>query len=521
MGRTWGQPFQTEAMADLTRQLGFAPAAQRARQVEAAERLHDELDPDTTYPFSFVVYRVTGARRPAGEEEVFLVGTSAAHDLRLMIDRLSRTVELAEPAGGVVSPSELAAAWGTSVKTITRWRSAGLRWRWMPGPGGSGHRVVICRSAAEAFEQGVGRGRIDRAAAFSRIDDATQARMLDQARRLAARRGATLNRVARQLADEHGRGLETVRQLLQRHDRDHPDDAVFPAHHGPLTPQQRADIEQAYRRGVDATELAERFGRSLSTVYRVVSEARARRLLAEPIEWVELSVFSRDDAEAVILRQRFGDVDWTAGQPVIAPDPQGLPAWLVEAGTRATLTAERSRSLLVRMNYLKRRAGRMRDELSAREPSTRLMHRIETWLGEVEASRRLVFMAHLPRLLAVARRQWQSTPSARRRGMTHWVALGVAALDEAIVSYDPSRTQPFDAYLVNRLLQRYTPKATARDAGRSPVATDEDALRQRFVAMGLAPPAVSNTDPTADPTTDPAADPGITHPPRTPDPPAA
>jgi len=492
MGRTWGQSFQTEAIADLTRQLGFAPAAQRVKQVQAAERLHDELAAETTYPFSFLVYRVTGTRPTADREEVFLVGKSAAHDLRLLIDRLSRTVSLAEPAGGVVTPGELAEELGASVKTITRWRSAGLRWRWMLEPGGARHRVVICRSAVEAFRRRDGAGRIERAATFSRTDEATVGRMLDEARRLAGKKGATLNRVARHVAERHGRGLETVRQIIQRHDRERPELAIFPDRRGPLTDRQRRVIERAYRRGIEAPRLAERFGRSTSTVYRVISETRSARLRGLSIEWVDISVFDRADAEAVILRERFKDVDWTSGRPVDEPEASGTPAWLVRAATRATLSTERCRSLLVRYNYLKRRAAEQRDGLSAREPSAKRMDRIEGWLNEAEAVRRLVFASHLPRLLAVARRQWDSSPSARRRGMAAWVAMGADVLEASIESYNPSRTQPFDGYLVNRLLQAYARQSGPRrgDAGVEAV------LRRRLSAMGLVEPEDEPVSPT-------------------------
>ncbi|MEM0913957.1 MAG: hypothetical protein AAGK09_05030 [Planctomycetota bacterium] len=485
MSRTWGQPFHTEAMAGLARQLAFAPAEQRVRQVEAAERLHDELEPDTTYPMSFLVYRVTGTRRTAKSSDLLIVGSSAAHDLRLLIDRLSRTVTLDAPPDGVVSPGELARELGTSLKTITRWRSDGLRWRWMPGPGGGRHRVAVCRSAVAAFKRRVGDERVSRAASFSRTEPATVKRILADARRLARRRAASLNQVAQRIADAQGRGLETVRQIIQRHDRDHPDAAIFPDRQGPLTDRQRRVIERAHRIGIDAARIAERYGRSISTVYRVLAELRAERLRAREIGWVDLPVFDRPDAEAVILRQRFDAIDWTSGQPPIRPDGDALPDWLIDAATQPTLPADRCRSLLVRMNYLKRRASELRDALPPREPGKRAMDRIEGWLDEADAVRRLVFAAHLPRLLAVARRQWQSQASAGRARLIEWVATGAPVLDDAIASHNPSRTQPFDAYLVNRLLQAYAKAVSDKPSKARRRHAAEAALAERLTAMGL------------------------------------
>ncbi|MEM1208840.1 MAG: hypothetical protein AAGI54_06180 [Planctomycetota bacterium] len=485
MSRTWGQPFHTEAMAGLTRQLAFAPAEQRVRQVESAERLHDELEAETTYPMSFLVYRVTGTRRSAKLDELLIVGRSAAHDLRLLIDRLSRTVSLGEPLGGAVSPKDLAAELGTSLKTITRWRSGGLRWRWMPGEGGERHRVMICRSAVEAYTRSVGSERVARAASFTRTEPATVRRILADTRRLARRRAATLNQVAARVAELHGRGLETVRQIIQRHDRERPDEAIFPDRQGPLTDRQRRVIERAHGMGIEAARIAERYGRSLSTVYRVLAELRAERLRERPIAWVDLAVFDRPDAEAVILRQPFHAVDWTAGRSPIRPEADGLPDWLIGAATRPTLTADDCRSLLVRMNYLRRHAAELRDALPPREPGKRAMDRVEGWLDEADAVARLVYASHLPRLLAIARRQWQSQASAGAGYLVQWVALGAPVLQDAIATHNPSRTQPFDAYFVNRLLQAYARPTSGRAASAKQRRRAETELGDRLASMGL------------------------------------
>ncbi|MFW6031961.1 MAG: hypothetical protein ACOCTI_01145, partial [Phycisphaeraceae bacterium] len=94
--------FRSQPLADLARQLQFAPPGTRAEQVRRTERLHDEIEPERSYPLDFLVFRITGYRRD-WTDGTLLVGEAARPDLRLMIDRLSRSIELPQ---GTDEPSE-------------------------------------------------------------------------------------------------------------------------------------------------------------------------------------------------------------------------------------------------------------------------------------------------------------------------------------------------------------------------------------------------------------------------------
>ncbi len=262
-----------------------------------AEQFHDDLDPATAYPFAYLAFRLTGFRRDHGDDSL-LIGQALRPDLRLLIDQLSHGLDLPASDGDALTAPQLAARLNVSTKTLSRWRKAGLRWRWItvspPAPPSSStlsppsHNptaksppvarkvIAFTANAVEHFRQ-LHPERIDKAATFTQLTPAQRARLLQRARRLAAATDATFNQVAAHLSRRSGRALETIRLILEKHDRDHPGDQLFADRTGPLTPRQKRLISRAYRMGIHVGKLAERFRRSRATIYRVILDRRAAR----------------------------------------------------------------------------------------------------------------------------------------------------------------------------------------------------------------------------------------------------
>ena len=71
------------------------------------------------------------------------------------------------------------------------------------------------------------------------------------------------------------RSTETVRTTLKAYDREHPDRAIFPPSLAPLDEAAKGQIYRLYRRGVSAEVLAGQFGKTRSSIYRVINEMRA------------------------------------------------------------------------------------------------------------------------------------------------------------------------------------------------------------------------------------------------------
>src|SRR5437868_14870203 len=77
--------YKHEALMELAdQQVRFAPPPRRLEQLQRAERLLSELDPDKEYPYQFICYRVTDYR-PDAYADLLLGGQALVHDLGMLI----------------------------------------------------------------------------------------------------------------------------------------------------------------------------------------------------------------------------------------------------------------------------------------------------------------------------------------------------------------------------------------------------------------------------------------------------
>src|SRR3990170_1034726 len=120
--------YQSPVLQDLCdQQIRFAPRVKKLQQVEAAERLISEIDPQKTYPYEYVCFRITGYR-PEASPQTKIAGGDLIHDLRLLVEDLSDSADMSADNIGeqVLTVEELARQFNVSTKTISRWRELGL-----------------------------------------------------------------------------------------------------------------------------------------------------------------------------------------------------------------------------------------------------------------------------------------------------------------------------------------------------------------------------------------------------------
>ncbi|MFA9479709.1 hypothetical protein ACERK3_15585 [Phycisphaerales bacterium AB-hyl4] len=484
MSRRLTQPYRCASLSDLARQLAFAPPNRRIEQVRRAERLHDELAPQRTYPLDFIIYRLTGYRPEtrADNDSLLLVGEAIQPDLRLIIDQLSRSVDMpADDNDPCETVDQLADRLNVNPRTIARWRKLGLRWRWMPRPQADRKQIVIPRAALDHFQQDHDH-RIERAAAFTQIDPDARQAIITRARRLAEARDVSFNQVATHLARRTGRALETIRLILDKHDRAQPDNPIFTDRTGPLTPRQRRVIARAYRMNVPVRKLTRRFHRTRATIYRAIHQQRAAELRRLHFDYVASPIFDREDADAVILRRPTADTPPShaeakhiAAPTALAPNLADLPAALHADFTNPSLATADVRSLLIRYNYLKYKACRIRDALHRHEPRGRDLDAFDHCLANARDIRSTLLRAHRPLLLSVARRHLISETEPPAARLIELLEQGHPVLSDAIEQFSIARSVNFDSYLTNRLLRSFA-------AGR----TDLPRARRRRSADDLA-----------------------------------
>ena len=135
--------FTSGVLAELLRQLEYAPHSTHLRQMDAAEQLLDDLLPERLYPEDFITYRITGYRSDRPGTRTSVVGEALQRDLVTFIQSLSWELELPRDRsrGAAVEMDELARRLGVSRRTLQRCRNDGLVLHYVRQDDGQSARV--------------------------------------------------------------------------------------------------------------------------------------------------------------------------------------------------------------------------------------------------------------------------------------------------------------------------------------------------------------------------------------------
>jgi RNA polymerase primary sigma factor/RNA polymerase sigma factor len=279
-------------------QVRFVPRDKRIEQVDRAEKLLQEIEASRTYTYEYLCYRITDYR-PEVTPNCRISGDDAAHDLRLFVEDVSDSANVPAEAAGerVLTVDELSAMFNVSTKTISRWRRQGLVSRRFVFDGRK--RVGFLQRSVDQFVKNNSE-RIKRGERFSQLTVSEREEIVERARRL-ARAGGCPSEVTRRIARRMGRSVETIRYTLKQFDQQYPDLAIFPEHTGPLSNETKEKIYQQYRLGVSIDALAKRYCRTKTSVYRVVNEMRAIRILELPLDFMSHDSFADPEVEREIL----------------------------------------------------------------------------------------------------------------------------------------------------------------------------------------------------------------------------
>lgn len=372
-------------LAELATQLRFAATDSLVRCAGRIEALARDLEPDRMYPADFVVFRITGYRPEQGGDDqvrggVLLEGLSA-----LAEDLTGRALwPLSEArAAGFIGVNDLLRRWKISRKTLERRRRQGLIARRAHAE--RNRASLVFAPEIIAWFETAHAEQIREAAEFDRISPADRDRMLRRARRYRARFGCSLNQVAKRLAERFDRSHQGVRLLLQRHDREHPREAIF-AQRGSLSERDRAVCSRAAARGLDPAWMARRLRRSPAAVRRAIAVEAAERLgvLAKEghLQAPRSPMFSSPDAVDVFLgpavvRRELGEAGRT-----------DLAEFLTLARTKSVPIGALELSRRRAVCFLLWRASEAINALSRANPSTAVIDRVRTdliWAARLQA----------------------------------------------------------------------------------------------------------------------------------------
>jgi len=429
-------------------QVRVASREKKLEHVNRAEKLLTEIDANRSYPYEYLCYRIT-EYRPDSAAGVSVPGTEIAHDLRLFVEDVSDSANVkAEDAGEPVhTVEELSKMFNVSTKTISRWREQGLVSRRFVFEG-KRKRVGFLRSSVERFVAHNAE-RVRRGERFSQLTDEERRDMIERARRL-VRAGGCPSEVARRVAQHMNRSVETVRYTLKQFDKEHPEQAVFPEQTGILTEDVKKKIYQQSRRGESIDSLAKRFCRTRTTIYRVLNEMRALRILELPLDYMYHPSFDKALAKAAVEREILGPMPISATPSKKMRGPSGLPPYLAALYEVPLLTREQEYHLFRKFNYLKHKASKLRARLDPAHARTSEMNEIERLYDEAVKIKNEIVQANLRLVVSIAKRHVSSSED-----FFSLVSDGNMSLIRAVEKFDYSRGNKFSTYASWAIMKNY------------------------------------------------------------------
>jgi RNA polymerase primary sigma factor/RNA polymerase sigma factor len=416
-------------------QVRFAPREKKVEQINRAERLIAEIEPQRTYSYEYLCFRITDFR-PDAAPPTTMTGEEASHDLRLFVEDVSDAADLRveDAPEPVHTVEELSKLFKVSTKTIARWREQGLICRRFIFQNGR-KRVGFLHSSVERFVSR-NKERVERGERFTQLTEDERLNMIDRARRL-AKTGANQATVTKRVAEHFGRSVETVRYTLRNHDERNPGNPIFSDQPDPLSEDEKQKIYQAYRREESVEALASRYDRTRASIYRVINEVRAKRILDLPLDYIPHESFNKPGVEAEIL----------APLPELEPSgkkvrtPSGLPPYLAALYEVPLLTREREYHLFRKMNYLKYRANILRAQLDPTHAKASQMDEIERYYNEAIALKNQIVQANLRLVVSISKRHVNGADD-----FFSLVSDGNMSLIRAVEKFDYSRGNKFSTY---------------------------------------------------------------------------
>ena len=423
------------------------------QQARRAEKLHDETDPELNYPLDYVGYRITGYRSES-IPPMLLTGQAILPDLRLVIDCLTYSAPIPvtedEP---VESPSQLAQRLNVSTKTVTRWRSMGLRWRWVIGPGKKRKTIAF---SVEAVQRFLDRNDqvVARAADHTYIDSQTRHRIIEQARQIAQATDVSLNQTAAHLAKQVNRAHQSVRLILEQHDREPSNQTIFANRTAPLDEHTKRAIARAHRKGASVNDLSKRFSKTRSTIYRAIRHRRAAAIRRLRLIYSATSAFNKRDADQKLLveiQPLTVRSTHQISEPTVPVDD--LPPQLQPLLAHRSYPIDMQQQLLTQFNYLKYKAAQLRDNLNRYDPHAADLDEIESLIRQAAKVRRLIVVNNLSVVLSVARRHLVDRTERSTAQLVELLETGTRHLIQAVDQYNIARDQDFNAYLTWSLMR--------------------------------------------------------------------
>ncbi|MCI0683171.1 MAG: sigma-70 family RNA polymerase sigma factor [Gemmataceae bacterium] len=439
--------YKHQALMELAdQQVRFAPPARRLEQMAKAEQLLADLDASRDYPYQYVCFKVTDYR-PDAYPDLLIPGQDLIRDLGLFIAELARSMpalrkeEVLEP---VLTLEEFSRKLNVTPKTINRWRKRGLIG--LPILCNGRRQVGFLPSLTDPF-LAAHQDRVEKSARFSQLTEDEKDEILRRARRFVRLGIGNLTQVSRRIARKLQRAPETVRYTIKNFDREHPEEALFPAVTGPFDPGTKQLIFSSFRRGISVDTLAKRFQKTRSSMYRVINEIRAQRLMDQAIEFIPNPAFDDPALEAEMRADMPGAAEFEAARRQ-SRIPKDAPPELASLYEMPLLTKDQEQHQFRKMNFLKSKAVKLLNSMltptgriDPHKVRTQDLDEVEALLAESTRVKDLLINCNMRLVVSIAKRH-----SGQTDNFFELLSDGNMSLMRAVEKFDYARGNKFSTY---------------------------------------------------------------------------
>jgi RNA polymerase sigma factor (sigma-70 family) len=459
--------WRDEKLLELANQLTYSPADKRHEQLNAAIDLLGSVDATKSYPWDFIHFRITSFQ-PRTHIDHVVAGKVLRADLSSLVEFLSDTlsikVEEAAPAGDTVMEfDEVSRKFNVSSKTIQRWRKQGLVALRYLHPDGR-RRLGFLESAVTRFAA-ANKDRVDRSASFKQLSEEEKALIIQLARRHIAQSPCCIRDISRLIGQKFGRAPETIRYTIRKHDREHPEAAVFPEvlADGPQAGRADRDAQMnAPGNGLSLERIAEEYGATPTDGAGAAAQERAQQIKLQDIGFVANPLFEHPDAANIILKVlpeeaiAQAQATVTSGKNSKTADvymarmPRDLPAFLADIFRQPVMPQEIETDAFRRMNYLKFEAAHLQKALDPAQAPEESLARIETLLAQAAALKNMILQGNLRVAVHVARKHQRAD-----RPLMELVSDATMWVMRAIDKFDFSRHTRFSTYAGYAIMKNF------------------------------------------------------------------
>lgn len=479
--------YRNGPIAEFAAQLKRGPIRLRIRQLSGIEFLLSVIESGKDYPIEFVVHSLTGYRPKSdgGLDGRLLDGITLQEDLVTLAEDLSEQADIAaenwpEP---LFSVADLAKRFDVSTKTIFRWRRrglVGLKFRFSDRR----VRVAFTDKSIRRFVA-ANADLVHRGSNFSQLSEAEKSTIISRAQSLYEAGHKTVNAVARTVAVETGRAVETVRLILKNFDAAHPRTGIFNRPTIQIgVDDQRLSVWEAYVEGASIDALSRRFNRPTAWIYRTVTQMRARDLKVRRIEFLPSADFEAPNAEQAIMNAP----ELAAPYADTAPPsrlPADLPPYLQQLFRLPLLSPAGEVALFRKLNYLKFRADQLRSAMDVETVSAVEIDRVEALLEEANRVKQQITQANLRLVVSIAKRHLSSMID-----LFELISDGNVSLMRAVDKFDYTRGYKFSTYASWAVMRNFARSVPEFKIHRDRYQTGRDELID--IAPGFTPDESEN-----------------------------